>query len=599
MSRTLMILIAVVTLAWTSVAAAQGISVTLVPTGDVASDGQPHILTFIISGEGGVLASDAQITWSHIDKGAMGGCSPAGPGVLACTYTPPAGGPGGDAVLMIDITAGGQTISKHYTIKLAPSLGTTAVVPVHVVPAPAPAPVVTTTPAPPTRSYMKIASTPPSIVFIDGGMLGTTPIELAEIDPGDHKLTLKCTSCASKEEKNYNFTVIAGETYTLVDVAFVEAQPAPPEWVATPPAHVASTVAPYEPPTTTTAPPAPGYLTINTKPWSTVMLDDQLIGNTPLKNYATTAGSHTLTLKCGKCAIPQQETYTITVPANDSYVFVNLKWNTSKPEGAAAIAATTTTSGASFNRPGTPGQFPFTDQPYRFGKVMVRYPLVGYRYNQTASCDGDCTSFVDVAVAGPGGSGMVLAPASIGIQGELFPIEFVGIAVEFERFGYSTDASVDRDGEEDVFRDGINRINAGARFRLPFLPARANGPLDLIVDVGYAGQDFIYFRSVDANLWRYDNTWAHGVRFGGGLRFQAIPAVTAHAGWHGTGVAGGLISHEVAVGAQIRPWKLIVVDISDLLVSRSVSLANEDDTSETANITDLSTGVGISAGVVF
>jgi len=248
-------------------------------------------------------------------------------------------------------------------------------------------------------------------------------------------------------------------------------------------------------------------------------------------------------------------------------------------------------------------RFPYTEQPYRLGRVMIRYPIMGYRYSQaTGTCHGEpCPHFVNLDVTGPSEQGMVAAPASFGIAGEIFPIEFAGISAGFERYGYSTDHTVIRsDGSEGNFGDGIHRIQAGGRFRLPLLNNRADGPLDIIVDLGYQGQDFIFFETVDqSNAWTFSNVWVHGFRFGGGLRFQAIPQLVIHGDWHGTGVGSGIISHEAEIGAQIRVYKMVTVDVSWLLLSRSIVIAKNFSFAETASVTDTATGVGISAGAVF
>ncbi len=125
-------------------AAAQGLNVTMMPMPEVAADGQPRGVNFVVTQANGMLAADAAIPWSHVDKGTLAGCQAAGAGILACTYTPPADGAAGQAVLMIDVTSAGTKTSAHFTIPLvAAQVAAPAPAPV------APAPLAPPPPAPP------------------------------------------------------------------------------------------------------------------------------------------------------------------------------------------------------------------------------------------------------------------------------------------------------------------------------------------------------------------------------------------------------------------------------------------------------------------
>ena len=66
----------------------------------------------------------------------------------------------------------------------------------------------------------------------------------------------------------------------------------------------------------------PAFMTINAKPWATIYLDGKLVGNTPKKKHEITPGAHTVILKCGPCAEPQEQTLTFTVNPGDTYVNV-------------------------------------------------------------------------------------------------------------------------------------------------------------------------------------------------------------------------------------------------------------------------------------
>jgi len=257
------------------------------------------------------------------------------------------------------------------------------------------------------------------------------------------------------------------------------------------------------------------------------------------------------------------------------------------------------------------GKFPFTDQDYRTARIYLRYPVLGYTYSQEAiGCERESCTFPNLDVAGPGGSGPVLAPASIGIGGEVYPVEFVGVAASFERVGYSTDQTVVKeDGSESSFGDGVHRIAAGARFRLPLLAGRADGPLDVLVDLGYHGQDFLYFQTVpESSQWTFYNTWVHGFRFGFGLAFHVNMNVVPHGDVHFTAYGGGLVSYEADVGVRIRLYKNLVADVAFLLARRQIQTKTAEavftdmegvDVYDEAKISDLSAGAGLTVGVEF
>ena len=534
----LLVTVGLLTGALPNEAAAQGLNVTMMPLPEVAADGQPRGVNFVVTQTNGMLAADAAIGWSHVDKGTLAGCQAAGAGILSCTYTPPADGAAGQAVLMVDVTGGGAKMSAHFTIPLVAAT----------VAAPAPA---AATPAPVVPAPVAPAATQP----------WTAPVAVT---------------------------------------------PAP---TATVPPPVTPAPAPVIP-----VAPVTSYLTVSAKPWATVYLDGVIVGNTPINTAPIDPGQHNLVLRCGPCAEPQERRYAFTVEAGATYASVTTDFTAvaapvvtpatpTTPAVAPTIAptpATTTTTAATAGG----AQFPFTDQPYRMGRLFVRYPLMGYRYNQASGvCAGDrpCPHFVDLDVSGPSGQGLVATPAAIGIHGEIFPIEFAGLAVSYETFKFATDHTVvHEDGSEGTFGDAINRLWVGARFRLPLLNNREQGPLDIIADIGYQGQDFLYFETTDVeNAWTFSNLWANGVRFGFGARFQVISPVQIHGDWHGTAVGSGLVSHEAEVGVQIRVYKMVAIDMSWLLLSRSVTIAKQYAQEETAAVGDFATGAGISVGAVF
>jgi len=404
-----------------------------------------------------------------------------------------------------------------------------------------------------------VDTTPWSNVYLDGQLLGRTPID-QDIVAGVHNLLLFCGECKTLSQKNLEFTIADGEVYAQ-NIAMEGGGAA------------AVAVAPV-----TTAPVAttPTTTTTTTQPATT----------TPTWGGATTQPTTTQPT----AATPPPATTTPVAPPP----------TTTTP----ALAATTTPTATATMPVAGQAQFPFTNQKHRMGKIKVKYPLMGYQYSQVpgdCGVDGTCAHFVDVQVTGPGGNGLVMAAESIAFEGEFFPIEFAGITAGYSRVGYKTSHQVQRaDGSTANFGDGINQVKVGGRFRLPMLNNRAAGPLDLLFDIGYQGEDFIYFEATAAdNAWTYDNFWAHGLWFGLGARFQAAQQVVIHADWHGKAVGSGMISNEIEAGVEIRPYKIVIVDISWLLNSRNVTVQHSASSTETAGINDLYTGVGISGGIIF
>ncbi len=64
------------------------------------------------------------------------------------------------------------------------------------------------------------------------------------------------------------------------------------------------------------------YMTINSKPWATIYLDGQLLGNTPKKRYPIAAGYHEVVLKCGPCSEPQEHTLRFSVKPGETHTAV-------------------------------------------------------------------------------------------------------------------------------------------------------------------------------------------------------------------------------------------------------------------------------------
>jgi serine/threonine-protein kinase len=188
------------------------------------------------------------------------------------------------------------------------------------------------------ESGFAVDSVPPGAsVLVDGERLGVTPVRLAALTPGEHKVRLELEGFAAWD------SVLLVSTGTVLPLQAVNLQPLAAEPV-TPPARGRSSAA--ESSTTSgepgaeprrrepraqasegaaaaepTAPPEPevdeeeeaeevaepaaapvssatgsGTLRVNSRPWSQVFVDGKLIGVTPQRAISLPAGTHTLLL---------------------------------------------------------------------------------------------------------------------------------------------------------------------------------------------------------------------------------------------------------------------------------------------------------------
>lgn len=65
-----------------------------------------------------------------------------------------------------------------------------------------------------TTAYISINARPWASVYLDGELLGTTPLKDREIPPGSHSLRLECGPCDGRQQRSYSFTVDAAQTYS-------------------------------------------------------------------------------------------------------------------------------------------------------------------------------------------------------------------------------------------------------------------------------------------------------------------------------------------------------------------------------------------------
>jgi len=66
----------------------------------------------------------------------------------------------------------------------------------------------------------------------------------------------------------------------------------------------------------------PAYMTLNTKPWSTIFVDGKKAGNTPKKRMSIEPGEHEVILACGPCEEVQKKTLVFNVKAGETYTSV-------------------------------------------------------------------------------------------------------------------------------------------------------------------------------------------------------------------------------------------------------------------------------------
>ena len=114
------------------------------------------------------------------------------------------------------------------------------------------------------------------------------------------------------------------EVVTAAPEATSEATPEPtpePPPEPTPARAVRATPPPAPRPEPTPAPAVnaePGFLNLNSRPWSTVTIDGKAVGTVPIKNHEVAPGSHEVTFKCGPCDPAAEQTVVLTVASGQT-----------------------------------------------------------------------------------------------------------------------------------------------------------------------------------------------------------------------------------------------------------------------------------------
>ncbi len=170
----------------------------------------------------------------------------------------------------------------------------------------------------PTEAFVSLDAQPAASVTLDGELVGNTPLRKYAVTPGSHTVVLECISCREPQSRSLAFAVEAREIYTHDCTRFDAGEPVD--------AVDAGDSA---------------FITVNTKPWSTVYLDGVKIGNTPKRDYPVEPGQHEVTFKCGPCVEPQEETHTLTVEAGDTWTHLLVQFDSgdeeSTPEGSSLL----------------------------------------------------------------------------------------------------------------------------------------------------------------------------------------------------------------------------------------------------------------------
>lgn len=130
--------------------------------------------------------------------------------------------------------------------------------------------------APPT-GRLTVQSVPSAEVWIDGDAVGETPIRAYELSAGPHRVMLLDPEGGATDERTVEIT--EGETHRLMVQLGGERAPSP---------RAERRDLPGDPTTR-------GTLAVNTRPWSQVYVDGELIGMTPQMSISLAAGRHVVT----------------------------------------------------------------------------------------------------------------------------------------------------------------------------------------------------------------------------------------------------------------------------------------------------------------
>lgn len=327
---------------------------------------------------------------------------------------------------------------------------------------------------------------------------------------------------------------------------------------------------------------------------------------------------------------------TATRPAGDVASFVNV----SVGGEAVAVVAEEPKKQPKKKKPMPSGAVDDDRLKKRFARVGVSYQPGGYTYNAGPCVPGEagCTQPAEVDLGGYDflkavGDAPLAETFSIG--GEVFPLKDLGDffsfgpAVEYTLLSYRTDfplvgAAADADYCTQNFCDQMHWLNIEGKFRFSLL--REKGPLDLSVNVGYSYQDVVVFRRIfhpatDSAPARtseeFETIGVNSVRLGFGAEYTVIPQIRPHVNYtmdlgatmvtaDGSTIpmAGGVVAHNLNVGAAFFPIGPLMIDAAYDMTLRNLSLNAGDHNCENPGeqcgaIDEAAHTIKLTAGVAF
>ncbi len=228
----------------------------------------------------------------------------------------------------------------------------------------------------------------------------------------------------------------------------------------------------------------------------------------------------------------------------------------------------------------------------RHGRILVLYPPIGFYTYDSTPCDAAVEEAcvapdVDLTSSRNGYdvmdvSAKAAVPLSIGVDGEFFPVDFIGVGGGFTRFGYSTTQGVEgTDNGATTYSEYLWNIHAEVRGRIPL--TRRMGLLELVPRVGYHGHDATLFTWEDSEsttsgerVGHFQTKWLHGLRFGAALRWTLpMQWLEPHLGYDATWTftVGGITNHHLNVGASFHALTWLVFDVAYDFQSRDFGMA--------------------------
>jgi hypothetical protein len=216
------------------------------------------------------------------------------------------------------------------------------------------------------EGFLTVETTPQTVVYIDDEMAGTTPLSKHRVLAG--RRVVRVENADAGISKIYKVKVLTGKDTTIVkDLEPVDA-PEEQREIAEKPREKGGqgAVAPPKPKAG-----SPGWLNVQTKPWTTVYVDGKKIGSSPIVKYPLNPGSHKVSLKNPDKGI--SKSYKVAIKSGSTTTLVksleNEPVSKKTPKGESAPS-------------GPPGKLSVQTKPwstvYIDGKKIKNTPLVNY-----------------------------------------------------------------------------------------------------------------------------------------------------------------------------------------------------------------------------